>query len=202
VDGRDRKQLERLCRYITRPPIAQDRLTRRADGSLELELKSVWKDGTRAIVLEPDDLLTRLVAAVPPPRQHQLRYFGVLSSHAKLRAEVVPCPDAADADCATGNAAQGGQLELVFSEGPDAEERDDDDARPSRKPWAWLLRHVFQADLEHCPRCNGAMRWVHAATAPKDIARLLAEHGLGARAPPRPMSSPSGQLRLAFPLSS
>jgi hypothetical protein len=32
VDGRDRKQLERLCRYVTRPPVAEDRLERRADG--------------------------------------------------------------------------------------------------------------------------------------------------------------------------
>jgi hypothetical protein len=36
VDGRDRRQLERLCRYITRPPVAQERLKRLADGRLEL----------------------------------------------------------------------------------------------------------------------------------------------------------------------
>src|SRR5262249_55569568 len=44
-------QIERLCRYITRPPLSQERLTRRADGRLELELKRVWRDGTRALVL-------------------------------------------------------------------------------------------------------------------------------------------------------
>jgi hypothetical protein len=90
VDGRDRAQMERLCRYITRPPLSQERLTRRADGLLELELKKVWRDGTRALVLEPFDLLTRLVASVPPPRLHLLRYFGVLSSHSAQRREVVP----------------------------------------------------------------------------------------------------------------
>ncbi|MDX2051820.1 MAG: transposase [Polyangiaceae bacterium] len=36
VDGRDRRQLERLCRYITRPPVAQDRLEERSDGRFEL----------------------------------------------------------------------------------------------------------------------------------------------------------------------
>ena len=35
---------------------------RRADGRLELELKKVWRDGTRALVLEPFDLLNRLLA--------------------------------------------------------------------------------------------------------------------------------------------
>jgi hypothetical protein len=37
VHGHDRKQLERLARYITRPPIAQERLTQRPDGTLLLE---------------------------------------------------------------------------------------------------------------------------------------------------------------------
>jgi hypothetical protein len=92
VDGRDRRQLERLARYITRPPLALERLSRRADGRLELALKSLWKDGTRAVVLEPHDLLVRLCAAVPAPRLHLLRYFGILSSHHALRSEVIPSP--------------------------------------------------------------------------------------------------------------
>jgi Putative transposase len=76
VDGRDRKQLERIARYITRPPLAQDRFELRTDGRLELRLKNVWKDGTRAVLLEPDDLLVRLCAAVPAPRLHLLRYLS------------------------------------------------------------------------------------------------------------------------------
>jgi hypothetical protein len=67
VDGRDRPQLERLCRYVMRPPLSQERLEWRPDGSLELTLKNVWKDGTRALLLEPFDLLVRLCSAIPPP---------------------------------------------------------------------------------------------------------------------------------------
>ena len=78
-----RKQLERLARYITRPPIAQERLTQRPDGILLLEFKKAWKDGSRALVLTPEDLLVRLCAAVPPPRFHMVRYFGVLSSYSR-----------------------------------------------------------------------------------------------------------------------
>lgn len=124
----------------------------------------------------------------------------MLSSHAKLRAEVVPCPDAADAaDIEMGQARQ---LELTFAPGQGSPADEHDGAPLPRRPWAWLLRHVFQADLEHCPRCDGPMRWVHAATTPKDIARLLAQHGLGPRPPPSPTPPPPGQLRFAFPLSS
>ncbi len=45
VDGRDRRQLERLCRYVMRPPLSQERLERRSDGRLQLTLKNVWKHG-------------------------------------------------------------------------------------------------------------------------------------------------------------
>ncbi len=114
VDGRDRRQLERLCRYVTRPPVAQDRLARLPDGSLELRLKHPWKDGTRAVVLEPDDLLVRLVASVPPPRWHLLRYFGVISSHSRLRSEVVPHTPA-DPSATAPPPAPGDQLELALA---------------------------------------------------------------------------------------
>jgi hypothetical protein len=189
VDGRDRRQLERLCRYITRPPVAQDRLERLPDGRLELRLKHPWRDGTCAIVLEPDDLLVRLVAAVPPPRWHLLRYFGVLSSHSRLRKEVVPRPPR-DPTASAPPAAPGDQLELAL----DAESEEP----APRKRWAWLLKHVFAADLDTCPRCGGAMRWVEAAATAEAARDLLARLGLAPRPPPAPKSPPFGQLALPF----
>jgi len=41
--------LERLGRYILRPPFAQERLRLRKDGRVALELKTAWRDGTRAL---------------------------------------------------------------------------------------------------------------------------------------------------------
>src|SRR5206468_3947106 len=191
VDGRDRRQLERICRYITRPPIAQDRLTERTDGTLELALKSVWKDGTRAVVFSPEDLVLRLIAAIPPPHWHTVRYFGVLSSHSRLRKEVVPRspPDPA---AMRPPPASGDQLELAGLE-------DTDDREPPRRNrWAWLLAHVFRADLDHCVRCGGPMRWAEAATTRKSAARLLAKLGLAPQPPPEPRRAPLGQLALPF----
>jgi hypothetical protein len=63
VDGRDRRQLERLCRYIPRPPVAQDRLEERPDGKLELALKSVWKETQQSAAR----LLAKLGLAPQPP---------------------------------------------------------------------------------------------------------------------------------------
>jgi len=174
VDGRDRRRVERLCKYVARPPVAQDRLERRADGMLELSFKKVWRDGTRALVFEPADLIPRLVAAVPPPRFHLFRYFGVLSSHSSRRSLVVPQPTP-DPTASNPPPARGDQLELLG---------DTDDALAPRKRWAWLLAHVFAADVESCPRCSGPMRWADVAQTRAQITRLLAEHGLGPRAPP------------------
>ena len=99
-------------RYITRPPIAQERFTQRPDGTLLLEFKKVWKDGSRALVLAPEALLVRLCTAVPPPRFHMVRYFGVLSSHSAFRSRVVPEPPE-DTTAHRPSPAQGDQLELL-----------------------------------------------------------------------------------------
>jgi hypothetical protein len=187
VDGRDQARLERLCKYIMRPPLAQDRLTRRADGLLQLELKRVWKDGTQALVFEPQELISRLVAMVPPPRFHQLRYFGVLSSHSSLRREVVPEPP--DDDAHQPASAEGDQLAL-FGE-------DHTTTRTgTRHRWSFLLKHVFRADVERCPRCGGPLRWAEVATG-EAADRLLIEHGFAPRAPPV-RTVPFGQLALPF----
>jgi hypothetical protein len=68
-------RIERLCRYLMRPPLSQERLEWHPDGRLELTLKNVWKDGTRALVLEPFDLLARLCSAIPPPWFNMVRYL-------------------------------------------------------------------------------------------------------------------------------
>ncbi|WP_106092466.1 hypothetical protein [Enhygromyxa salina] len=57
---------------------------------------------------------------------------------------------------------------------------------------------MFAVDLMTCPRCHGAMRLVKIANKADDIARALADLGLGARPPPRPRPAPPGQLELDF----
>jgi hypothetical protein len=170
VDGRDRKQLERLCRYITRPPLAQDRLERLDDGRVRYTLKQRWSDGTVAIVLQPLDLLSRLCALVPPPRFHLLRLHGVLARHSSLRNEIVPSKIAPKVVAATDPSTV----------------QDDDVPRalgPGRMPWAALLKRTFSEDVLQCPDCQGRLTLKHFATEPKAIARLLRRHGIDPTAP-------------------
>ncbi len=90
VPARDRKRLERLCRYVARPPVATDRLSRMEDGRLLYRLKHRWRDGTTHVVFEPRELLEKLAALVPPPRLHLVRYHGILGPCASERDRVVP----------------------------------------------------------------------------------------------------------------
>ncbi len=65
VPARDRKRFERLARYVARPPLAAERLTKLEDGQLCYRLRHRWRDGTIHIVLEPVALLERLAACIP-----------------------------------------------------------------------------------------------------------------------------------------
>jgi putative transposase len=89
VSANDRAGLERLCRYVLRPPLAQERLRRRSDGRIMLELKTAWHDGTRELVFEPPALLERLAAMTPRPETNLLICHGVLAVRARWRARVV-----------------------------------------------------------------------------------------------------------------
>jgi hypothetical protein len=79
VPAHDRRRLERLCRYMARPPLAVDRLEATPDGRLAYRLKTRWRDGTTHILMERHELLERLAPLIPPPRAHQVRYLCVLS---------------------------------------------------------------------------------------------------------------------------
>lgn len=76
VPARDRRRLERLCRYVARPPLANERLEERPDGRLALRLKTRWRDGTTHILMERRELLDRLVPLIPPPRYNAVWDFS------------------------------------------------------------------------------------------------------------------------------
>jgi hypothetical protein len=58
-----REMLERLCRYVSRPPVASERLALSASGHVRYTLKTPYRDGTTHVVLEPLYLMARLAGA-------------------------------------------------------------------------------------------------------------------------------------------
>jgi len=64
-----REKLERLCSYISRPPVATERVALTASGQVRYTLKTPYRDGTTHIVLEPLDLMAHLERTAPQPQQ-------------------------------------------------------------------------------------------------------------------------------------
>jgi len=90
VPAGELEQLEHLCRYVTRPPIATQRLALAPEGRVIYGLKRHWRDGTSAVSFDPLTFIERLAALVPHPRAHQLTYHGVLAPASAWRDLVVP----------------------------------------------------------------------------------------------------------------
>ena len=119
-------RLERLCRYVLRPPVTGDRLSVDADGRVVLQVRHPWADGTTHLRFEPTAFLERLAVLVPRPRVNLLLYYGVLAPRAAWRAEVVPRAAAA-AESGEGSAESDARVA----------------ARPAGRRWADLMRRAF-----------------------------------------------------------
>ncbi len=119
----DRPGLEKLLRYVARPPLAAGRLRILDAGTLSFALKTPWDDGTSHLILTPHELLEKLAALVPPPRVNLIRYHGVLAPNAPDRDKIVP--------------------QRVASEPPGEDPGPCCHHMPQRLAWADLLRRVF-----------------------------------------------------------
>ncbi len=177
VEAEQRAKLERLTRYVSRPPVSVERLDLTAQGQVRYRLKTPYRDGTTHIVLEPLDFIARLAALVPSPRVHLTRYHGVFAANAALRAAITPA--------GRGTAVK-----------PRAAAVQAPTSQDTRMNWARRLKRVFGIEIEQCARCGGRLKVIASIEAPELIERILAhrrERGeedvprssLGARAPPQ-----------------
>ena len=64
VGANDRRGRERLCRYITRPAISNERLELTECGHVRYTLKTPYRDGTTHVHFDPLDFMARLAALV------------------------------------------------------------------------------------------------------------------------------------------
>ena len=166
----ERDRLEKICRYIARPAVSEERLSTDDYGNVIYRFKKPWDDGTTALKLTPIELMERLVALVPRPRVHLTRYHGVLGPHYKHRKQIVPKPP---------------ELKVVGQE-QDIIEPKQLELKKKNIPWARLLARVFNIDVETCIKCGGKMKIIAAIEDPKVIRKILEHMGLDTK-PPRLM---------------
>jgi hypothetical protein len=146
-EAHQRSKLERLCRYITRPPIATKRLSLDRRGRVVYQYKRPFRDGSTHVVLEPLDFIARLAALVPRPRLNLTRFHGVFAPHCKHRARIVP------------HRPRG---------------KVDNDQPTAPMSWMRRLKRVFAIDIETCPDCGGKLRVIASIEDPPLIRHILA----------------------------
>ena len=147
-EANQRDKLEKLCRYIARPAVANERFSTNERGQVIYTFKQPFRDGATHVVLDPLDFIARLAALVPRPRLNLTRFHGVFAPNCKHRQHIVPSHDAGEEKTGTPCAPM----------------------TPIQR-----LKRVFAIDIETCPKCGGKLRVIACIEDPDVIATIL-EH--------------------------
>ena len=156
ADQRDK--IERLCRYIARPAISEQRLSLTPAGKVRYELKTPFRNGTTHVIFEPLDFIARLAALVPKPRVNLTRFHGVFAPNSRHRAAITPS--------GRGKGASGNSDRLQLDDSTPAE-------RHVSMTWARRLKRVFGIDIETCEKCQGPVRIIACVEDPAAIRQIL-----------------------------
>ncbi|MGQ6516197.1 transposase, partial [Serratia sp. IR-2025] len=184
AEAHESHKLEKLCRYITRPAISEQRLSISPQGRVRYQLKTPWRNGTTHVEWDAVDFIAKLAALVPPPRAHLTRFHGVFAPNANLRAQLTP----------SGRGKRPASDAVPVDVSAHDEPRSPEQKRRAMS-WAQRLKRVFSIDVTTCAHCGGAVRIVASIEDPKAIRAILAhfeKHGAleqahyrpAARAPP------------------
>jgi hypothetical protein len=154
------------------------------------------ENGTNHADFEPLDFIAKLVALIPSPRIHMVRFHGLLGPAAKWRSSIIP-------QAATGQAASPDTDVPIGKNASNAdptgkqETADPPKAQGRNYTWCELMKRVFAADVLACAHCGGRLR-ILSVIRPPEIARKILDH-LGLPSRPPPVAAPACQeLPFAF----
>jgi hypothetical protein len=169
VEPEEGPAVERLARYIMRPPISLERIDWSGDGEVLYRPKAghdgrARQPGDPAETFDPAEFLARVIMHIPEPRRHLVRYYGAYSnvSRGKRRRQ---------GEATSGAAPRDGE------QAPSARARRDHspDARAFRRSWAQLIKRVYEVDPLLCPSCGGEMRII-AFIIDHDVVDAILRH--------------------------
>ncbi len=149
VEPEDQPAVERLARYIMRPPISLDRMSWDGEGEVRYRRKGGHEgpglqDGVEE-TFDAAEFLARVIMHIPEPRRHLVRYYGWYSNVSR-----------------GGRRKAEAEVERVAAVGVAGASRDDRDrtrdARSLRRTWAQLLKRIYEVDPLVCPSCGAEMK--------------------------------------------
>jgi hypothetical protein len=154
----DRKSMEKVARYLLRPPLSLERMTY-SKGDDQVAYRRKGKNGRPGGEERFDalDFLARVIAHIPPPRVHLVRYLGHYSNVSR------------------GRRRKGKEAPLTPGQSGDCEDDGLTDAqrRARRRDWARLIRRVYEVDPLDCPKCGGDMKIISVILGHKVIRKIL-----------------------------
>jgi len=169
VEPEDHPAVERLARYIMRPPISLERMQWSGDGEVFYQPKGghdgrARQPGDPAETFDQAEFLARVIMHIPEPRRHLVRYYGAYSnvSRGKRRRQ-----DEADIGAAPRDIEHATLVQADRDCSPDA--------RALRRSWAQLIKRVYDVDPLLCPSCGAEMRII-AFIIDHDVVDAILRH--------------------------
>jgi hypothetical protein len=161
VNPLNRKELEKLIRYIARGPVANERLKYDKDkNTVTLTLKRAFDDGTTKLVMSPHTFIEKITAIIPPPKFHLVTWHGVFACNSSLKNIVRLKPKEKKGFCF-----------------------DEEGKKTKNYTWSKMLSRVFQIDVLKCP-CGGELKPIAAIFEQAQIERFLTHINISPRPPP------------------
>jgi hypothetical protein len=164
VEPEDQAAVERLARYIMRPPISLERLGWDGVGEVRYRRKRGHESaglGEREVeAFDPGEFLARVIMHIPGPRRHLVRYYGWYSnvSRGKRLKAASKHERAVDAD--TGPSSRAARAETR-------------DTRAMRRSWAQLIKRIYEIDPLVCPSCGSEMKVIAFITEHAVVDKIL-----------------------------
>jgi hypothetical protein len=160
-----RDRLEKLIKYIARGPFSNERIAITPEKMVRLKLKTAYSDGTSHLLLTFGEFIEKLVALIPRPRIHLVRWSGVFAPNSPLRSDVILKPEI----------KKGFQFKNTSEDLPVEGSKN--------STWASLLKRTFKFDMTKCSACGGEVRFVGSVRDPGSVIRYLRHVGIDHEAP-------------------
>lgn len=132
-------------------------------------------DGTIHLKFTFGEFIEKLVALIPPPRTHLVRWGGCFAPNSPYRKEIT--------------------LKPKVKKGFQFDEEDKKAVKNYR--WAKMLARVFKIDVSSCRKCGGDMVALAAITDPDGVKRYLRDLGVDTD-PPNLVASKYQLVGLCF----
>jgi len=180
VEPEDGAAVERLARYIMRPPISLERMEWDGAGEVRYQAKQGHDGGTGhrgdpAGPIDAAEFLARVIMHIPEPRRHLVRYYGWYANVSRGKRKRM-------------QQELGIALPGSTSGFGNADRDQSPDARALRRRWAEMIKRVYEVDPLVCERCGGEMKIIAFIIDPGVVDRILrhlsANEGHQERGPP------------------